>query len=261
MKQYLDLVKDILNNGEVRKDRTGTGTISVFGRQLRFPISLKSFPILTTKKVFFRGIVEELLWFINGAEKICDLKDKGVHIWDAWENYPGKVPYSNWRNWKGADQLGRIIQEIINNPTSRRLLVNSWDFDEVFSEGKLVLPPCHFCYQFYVRNKNILDLHVNIRSNDIFLGAPWNISSYALLDIMVSQVCNLMPGELIYTIGDAHIYLDHIEQVKEQLQRAPRQLPSLELNPDRKNISDFVVEDFKLNSYDPWPPIKGNLSV
>lgn len=260
MKQYLDLVKDILENGEEREDRTGTGTISVFGRQLRFNLQ-DGFPLLTTKKLFFRGIVEELLWFISGALNIEDLSKKDVHIWDAWKDKPGKVPYSNWRNWWGFDQLDWAIREIQDNPTSRRILVNSWDFNEVTTEDELVLPPCHFCFQFYVRSGKYLDLHLNLRSNDIFLGAPWNIASYSLLDMMIAQVCELQPGELIYTIGDAHIYKDHINQVKEQLQRKPRVLPRIKLNPERKTIDDFEVSDFDLLGYTPWPSLKGNLSV
>lgn len=261
MKQYIDLVKDILENGETREDRTGTGTISVFGRQLRFNLS-DGFPLLTTKKMFTRGIIEELLWFLGGARKISDLTKKGVHIWDPWDNmYGKKVPYSNWRMWSGGDQLRRIVDEIKTNPTSRRLLVNSWNYKEIFANDEVVLPPCHFCYQFYVRSGKYLDIHVNLRSNDIFLGMPFNIAEYALLDMIIAQTCNLSPGELIYTIGDAHIYQNHLEQIKEQIKREPRNLPEMKLNPDKKNFWEFEYSDFELLNYDPWPAIKGDLSV
>ena len=260
MKQYLDLVQDILDYGEYREDRTGTGTVSLFGKQLRFDLQ-QGFPLLTTKKMFFRGIVEELLWFIDGKCDIKELNQKGVHIWDEWMNDPGKVPYSNWRRWgeNGFDQLGKVIEEIKTNPTSRRLLVNSWNPEEVFTPGSLVLPPCHFSYQFYVRRDRYLDLLLNMRSNDIFLGMPFNIASYALLCMMVAKVCKLIPGELIYTIGDAHIYSNHINQAKLQVTREPRELPMLEIK-DRDKIEDFITSDFVLSGYDPWPKIKGELS-
>lgn len=290
MKQYLDLCEEVLKNGEVRKDRTGTGTISKFGYQLRVNLN-DGFPLLTTKKVFTRGIIEELLWFLKGETNIRPLALKNVKIWNDWpydkfkksadfngetmeefikricedEEFANKwgelgpVYGKQWRDFFGVDQINNLINDIKNNPFSRRHLVVAYNPAQV---EDMALPPCHAFFQFYVSaDGKKLSLQLYQRSADIFLGVPFNIASYALLLAMVAQVCDLEPFEFIHTFGDAHIYLDHVEQIKEQLSRAPKKLPKLVLNPEIKNIFDFTIDDIKIEDYDPWPTIKGKVSV
>ena len=290
MKQYLDLCREVLEHGEKREDRTGTGTISRFGYQMRVNLE-DGFPLLTTKKVFTRGIVEELLWFLKGETNIRPLALKKVKIWNDWpyakytksSEYKGEtmdefiekicndekfaekwgdlgpVYGKQWRNFEGVDQIENLIEGLKNDPYSRRHLVVAYNPGEV---DKMALPPCHAFFQFYVSaDKKKLSLQLYQRSADIFLGVPFNIASYALLLSMVAQVCGYEPYEFIHTFGDAHIYLDHIDQIKEQLTREPRKLPKLVLNPDIKNIFDFTIDDIKIEDYDPWPPIKGKVSV
>jgi len=264
MKQYLELCRHILKNGVEKRDRTGTGTISVFGYQMRFNLQ-EGFPLLTTKKVHLKSIIYELLWFIKGDTNIKYLNEHGVTIWDEWADKNGDLGpiYGyQWRSWpdydgKKIDQLSNVIQEIKNNPDSRRLIVNSWNVAMI---DKMALPPCHCFFQFYVANGK-LSCQLYQRSADVFLGVPFNIASYALLTMMVAQVCNLKPGEFIHTFGDAHIYKNHINQINLQLSREPRKLPEMHLNPEIKNIFDFKYEDFELLNYDPHPPIKGDISV
>ena len=274
MKQYLDLIKHVRDNGTVKEDRTGTGTKSVFGYQMRFDLS-KGFPMLTTKKLHLKSIIHELLWFLKGDTNIDYLKKHNVKIWDAWANEKGElgpVYGHQWRNWnsEGIDQIEEVISTIKTNPDSRRLIVSAWNpsvlpdtsvsFDENVTNGKAALPPCHAFFQFYVSDGK-LSCQLYQRSADIFLGVPFNIASYALLTLMVAQVCDLKPGDFIHTFGDAHIYNNHSEQIDLQLSRTPRELPSIELNPLVKNIFDFTYEDFNLVNYNPHPHIKGKVSV
>lgn len=275
MQQYLDLLKDVLDNGTERQDRTGTGVISKFGTQLRFDLN-KGFPIITTKKIHMKSVIYELLWEISGNTNVKYLQDHGVRIWNEWADDNGDlgpVYGAQWRNFNGQhiDQLKNAVDMIKNNPMSRRIIVSAWnpvvlpdenekDFNKNVSEGKMSLAPCHCFYQFYV-NDNKLSCQVYQRSVDCFLGMPFDISSYSLLIMMTAQVCNLEPGELIYIFGDTHIYKNHIEQVKEQLTRTPRELPRMILNPDVKDLFDFKYEDFMLENYDPYPAIKAQISV
>ncbi len=264
MKQYLDLLNHVLTNGVKKGDRTGTGTISVFGYQMRFDLK-KGFPLLTTKKLHLRSIIYELLWFLKGDTNIKFLNDNKVTIWDEWADKNGELGHIygyQWRSWpttdgKHIDQISKVINEIKTNPNSRRLIVNAWNVGEL---NKMALPPCHILFQFYVVNKK-LSCQLYQRSCDIFLGVPFNIASYALLTMMVAQVTDLELGEFIHTLGDAHIYLNHIEQVKLQLTRKPYPLPTMKINPDIKNIFDFKYEDFKLENYIAHPHIKGKISV
>ncbi len=264
MQQYLDLLDHILTHGHKKNDRTGTGTISVFGYQMRFDLS-KGFPVLTTKKVHLRSIIYELLWFLKGETNIAYLKENGVSIWDEWADEDGNlgpVYGSQWRSWptsdgKQIDQISQLVEQIKVNPNSRRLLVSAWNPAEI---DKMALPPCHIIFQFYV-NDGKLSCQLYQRSADVFLGVPFNIASYALLTMMMAQVCNLKPGEFIHTLGDAHLYLNHIEQAKLQLSRETRQLPEMKINPEKKDIFSFVFEDFELIDYDPHPHIKAEVSV
>jgi len=292
MKQYLDFVKHILDDGEKKEDRTGTGTISTFGYQMRFDLS-KGFPLLTTKKVFLKGIIHELLWFIKGETNIKYLVDNNVKIWNDWpykkytessefngetmEEFIEKIKNDDsfaqkwgelgpvygyeWRHFEGkdaeCDQLSWVINEIKTNPNSRRLIVNSWHAAYV---DRMALPPCHMAYQFYVRNGK-LSCQLYQRSADAFLGVPFNIASYSLLTMMVAKICGLEPGEFVHTFGDCHIYLDHIDQINLQLSREPKALPKMIIHGDAKNIEDFKYEDFELVDYDPHPAIKGKVSV
>ncbi len=264
MKQYLDLLQYVLDHGTKRQDRTGTGTVGVFGYQMRFPLS-EGFPVLTTKKLHLRSIIYELLWFLRGDTNIKYLKDHGVSIWDEWADANGDlgpVYGSQWRSWPDGhggtiDQIANVVRQIKENPYSRRLLVTAWNPTEI---EDMALPPCHCLFQFYVSDGK-LSCQLYQRSADIFLGVPFNIASYALLTMMIAQVCGLKPGDFIHTLGDAHIYLNHIEQCRLQLTREPRQLPTMRINPERKRINDFVYEDFTLENYNPHPHIKGEVSV
>lgn len=264
MRQYLDLCKDVLENGVEKTDRTGTGTKSVFGRQLKFDLN-KGFPLLTTKRVHLKSIIHELLWFLSGETNIRYLKDNGVRIWDEWvdENGDlGSVYGSQWRAWetkdgRTIDQITNLIEQIKNNPDSRRHLVSAWNVGEI---ENMALPCCHYSFQFYVAD-NKLSCMFNMRSTDVFLGLPFNIASYAALTMMIAQVCDLELGELIYTGGDVHIYSNHIKQVELQLTREQRSLPKLILNKSIDNIFDFKYDDFTLVDYDPHPVIKGIVSV
>ena len=265
MKQYLDLLDKVLSEGVRRDDRTGTGTIGIFGYQMRFDLS-QGFPLVTTKKVFTRGIIEELLWFISGSTNKKVLQAKNVHIWDEWGDDEtgelGPVYGHQWRAWNDyngghIDQLMNVIEQIKTNPNSRRLIVSSWNVAQIDQMG---LPPCHCFFQFFVANGK-LSLQLYQRSADLFLGVPFNISSYALLLMMVAQVTGLQPGEFIHTLGDAHIYLNHIEQVKLQLTRQPYPLPTMRLNPDVTDIRNFTIDDFSLENYQCHPAIKGAVSV
>lgn len=290
MQQYLDLCRHVLEHGEKREDRTGTGTISTFGYQMGFDLT-KGFPLLTTKKVFYRGIFEELLWFLSGNTNIKPLVDKKVGIWNEWpydkyskspdfkgetlEEFIEKIrddqefadKYGNlgpvygkqWRDFNGVDQISQLIEGIKNNPFSRRHLVVAYNPGEV---KDMALPPCHSLFQFYVSaDGKKLSCQLYQRSGDVFLGVPFNIASYSLLLAMVAQVCDLEPYEFIHTFGDVHIYLNHLDQINEQLSRTPRPLPKLVLNKDVKNIFDFKYEDIKIEDYDPYPAIKGAVSV
>ncbi len=274
MKQYLDLVKHVLDNGAQKGDRTGTGTISVFGYQMRFDLN-EGFPLVTTKKLHLKSIIHELLWFLKGDTNIAYLKENGVRIWDEWADENGNlgpVYGHQWRNWdsKGIDQISELIDILKTNPNSRRMLISAWNpsvlpdtsksFAENVANGKVALPPCHAFFQFYVADGK-LSCQLYQRSADIFLGVPFNIASYALLVLMIAQVTDLQPGEFIHTFGDAHIYNNHIEQLQLQLTREPRKLPKMILNPEVKNIFDFKFEDFTLVDYDPHPHIKGVVAV
>ena len=305
MKQYLDLLRDIRDNGTEKSDRTGTGTKSVFGRQMRFDLS-QGFPAVTTKKLYMRTITHELLWFLAGDSNIEYLVKNNVHIWDEWpfkaylqatgQDIPtvgsdewntkiqeftktikndhafakqygelGPVYGYQWRHWpdgKGGeiDQITQLIDGIKNNPDSRRHIVSAWNVADIQEMAKAGLPPCHTLFQFYVADGK-LSCQLYQRSADTFLGVPFNIASYALLTMMVAQVTGLEPGEFVHTFGDAHLYLNHLEQVEEQLSREPRPLPTLKINPDVKNIFDFTVDDFVLENYDPHPPIKAPIAV
>jgi len=264
MKQYLDLLRHIRENGVMKNDRTGTGTQSVFGYQMRFDLS-EGFPLLTTKKVHLKSIIYELLWFIAGDTNVKYLQDHGVSIWDEWADEDGNlgpVYGHQWRSWptpdgKYIDQLSQVVYTIKYDPDSRRMLVTAWNPAEV---DQMALPPCHCLFQFYVANGK-LSCQLYQRSADTFLGVPFNIASYALLTMMIAQVCGLEPGEFIHTTGDTHIYRNHFEQVETQLSREPRPLPRMRLNPDVKSIFDFKYEDFTLEGYDPWPAIKAAVSV
>lgn len=274
MKQYLNLLQHVLDNGVEKSDRTGTGTISVFGHQMRFNLE-EGFPVLTTKKLHLRSIIYELLWFLNGDTNIKYLNDNKVRIWNEWANENGDlgpVYGAQWRNWnnEGIDQISIVIDQIKNNPDSRRMLVAAWNpgvlplsgksFSENIAIDRAALPPCHAWFQFYVSNGK-LSCQMYQRSADIFLGVPFNIASYALLTMMMAQVTGLKPGEFIHTLGDAHIYLNHIDQVKLQLSRKPRPLPVMEINHEVKDIFSFSYQDFKLEDYNPHPHIKGAISV
>lgn len=262
MRQYLDLLDHILKNGHKKGDRTGT--ISTFGYQMRFDLS-KGFPLLTTKKVHLKSIIHELLWLLAGDTNVKYLQDNGVRIWNEWADENGELGHIygfQWRSWPTydgtfIDQISEAIRTIKENPDSRRIIVSSWNVADL---DKMNLPPCHCFFQFYV-NEGKLSLQLYQRSADSFLGVPFNIASYALLTMMVAQVCNLQPGEFIHTLGDTHIYLNHLDQVNTQLQRNPRPLPRMTINPDVKDIFQFRYEDFKLEDYDSWPAIKGEVSV
>ena len=298
MKQYLDLLQYVLDHGTERQDRTGTGTVGVFGYQMRFDLG-QGFPVLTTKKLHLRSIIYELLWFLRGDTNIKYLKDHGVSIWDEWadaEGNLGPVYGSQWRSWPDGrggtiDQIANVVEQIKTNPYSRRLMVTAWNPAEI---EEMALPPCHCLFQFYVEPgstsgrvaeslsgkvatqsnnsatqslshseapKGRLSCQLYQRSADIFLGVPFNIASYALLTMMMAQVCGLEPGEFVHTFGDAHIYKNHMDQVHLQLTREPRPLPTMHINPERKSIFDFEYEDFRLEGYDPHPHIKGEVSV
>ena len=275
MKQYLDLLQHILDNGYQKGDRTGTGTISVFGHQMRFNLE-DGFPLLTTKKVHLRSIIHELLWLINGDTNIKYLHDNKVSIWDEWADSNGDlgpIYGAQWRNWnnEGIDQIADLIESIKNNPNSRRHIVTAWnpsvlpdekskDFAKNVADGKAALPPCHAFFQFYVAD-NKLSCQLYQRSADVFLGVPFNIASYSLLTMMIAQVCNLGLGDFVHTFGDVHIYNNHIDQVKLQLSREPRPLPTMKINPEIKSIFDFKYEDFKLENYNPYDAIKADVSI
>ncbi|MCM1311315.1 MAG: thymidylate synthase [Bacteroides sp.] len=264
MKQYLDLLSHILNDGTEKSDRTGTGTISVFGHQMRFNLE-EGFPLLTTKKLHLKSIIHELLWFLNGDTNVKYLQDNGVRIWNEWADEEGNLGHIygyQWRSWpdyngQHIDQIQRVIEDIKNTPDSRRLIVSAWNVADL---GNMNLPPCHILFQFYVANGK-LSLQLYQRSADTFLGVPFNIASYSLLLMMVAQVTGLKPGDFVYTTADTHIYTNHIEQVKLQLTREPRPLPQMTINPNVKNIFSFKYEDFILEDYNPWPHIKGVVSV
>lgn len=264
MKQYLDLLDYVLNNGTKKEDRTGTGTLSVFGYQMRFDLS-NGFPLLTTKKLHLKSIIYELLWFLKGDTNVKYLQENGVRIWNEWADENGElgpVYGHQWRSWPdydggSIDQITNVINQIKNNPNSRRLIVSAWNVAEV---ENMALPPCHTLFQFYVSDGK-LSLQLYQRSADIFLGVPFNIASYALLLMMVAQVTNLQPGEFIHTLGDAHIYTNHLDQVHEQLSREPRTLPTMKINPEVKDIFNFGFEDFSLENYNPHPHIKGVVAV
>lgn len=262
--QYLDLIKYILNNGERKEDRTGTGTKSVFGYQMRFNLT-EEFPLLTTKKIHWKSVVHELLWFIAGDTNIKYLQDNGVRIWNEWADDAGNlgpVYGHQWRSWetvdgKVIDQFADVIEEIKNNPNSRRLIVNAWNVGDL---DKMALPPCHMFFQFYVSNGR-LSCQLYQRSADVFLGVPFNIASYALLTLMIAHVTGLEPDEFVHTIGDAHIYDNHMEQVSKQISREPKQLPKVKINRNVESVFDFKFEDFDLIDYQPHPLIKGKVSV
>lgn len=264
MKQYLDLCRRILTEGVPKNDRTGTGTLSVFGHQMRFNLD-DGFPLLTTKKLHTKSIIYELLWFLKGETNARYLQENGVRIWNEWADEDGNLGHIygyQWRFWpdyKGGyiDQIQRAVDDIKNNPDSRRIIINAWNVGDL---GNMNLPPCHMFFQFYVAQGR-LSLQMYQRSCDTFLGVPFNIASYALLLMMMAQVTGLKVGDFIHTLGDAHIYTNHLEQVKLQLTREPRPLPTMKLNPDVKNIFDFKYEDFELENYNPWPHISGQVSV
>src|SRR3954471_3426127 len=264
MQQYLELVHHILDHGAPKSDRTGTGTLSVFGYQLRFDLGA-GFPLLTTKKVHLRSIIHELLWFLRGDTNVKYLNDHGVTIWDEWADADGnlgRVYGAQWTDWMSPDgrhinQIDRVIDEIKTNPNSRRLIVSAWNPGEI---DKMALPPCHAFFQFFV-HEGELSCQLYQRSADLFLGVPFNIASYALLTLMVAQVCGLKPGEFIHTLGDAHLYLNHLEQPRLQLERTPRALPMMRLNPEVKDLFAFRFEDFTLEGYDPAPAIRAPIAV
>lgn len=264
MQQYLDLLRHVLTNGVSKNDRTGTGTKSVFGYQMRFNLA-DGFPLVTTKKLHTKSIIHELLWFLKGDTNIGYLKENGVRIWDEWADENGNlgpVYGHQWRSWptadgKHIDQISNLIRDIQTNPDSRRLIVSAWNVGEI---DKMALPPCHCFFQFYVADGR-LSCQLYQRSADIFLGVPFNIASYALLTLMIAQVCNLKPGDFVHTLGDAHIYTNHMEQVELQLSRSTRPLPQMHLNPDITDIFSFSFKDFELTGYDPHPTIKGQVAV
>jgi len=264
MRQYLDLMKHVLAHGARKGDRTGTGTLSVFGYQMRFDLA-NGFPLLTTKKVHLKSIIHELLWFLKGDSNIRYLKENGVTIWDEWADENGNlgpVYGVQWRSWpapdgRHIDQISELVRDIRENPNSRRLIVSAWNVGEI---DRMALPPCHAFFQFYVADGR-LSCQLYQRSADIFLGVPFNIASYALLTLMIAQVTGLKPGEFIHTLGDAHLYSNHLEQSREQLSRNTRSLPLMRLNPDVKSLFDFCYEDFELLNYDPHPAIKAPVAV
>ncbi len=264
MKAYLDLIAQVMNHGVDRADRTGTGTRSVFGHQMRFDLSA-GFPAITTKKLHLRSIIHELLWFIQGDTNIRYLQTQGVRIWDEWADSLGNlgpVYGKQWRSWatpdgRTIDQLADVIYQIKTNPQSRRLIVTAWNPSDV---PQMALPPCHLLFQFYVADGK-LSCQLYQRSADIFLGVPFNIASYALLTLMIAQVTGLRPGEFIHTLGDAHIYHNHFDQARTQLERAPKSVPQMRINPERTRIEDFIFEDFALEGYEPWPHIAAPVAV
>ncbi len=265
MRQYLDLMRHVLDHGHKKSDRTGTGTLSVFGRQLRFDLS-KGFPLVTTKKCHLKSIIHELLWFLRGDTNVKYLHDNGVTIWDEWaadENGDlGPIYGRQWRSWPAPDgtsidQITRVIEQIRHTPDSRRMVVSSWNVGEL---DQMKLAPCHALFQFYVAEGK-LSCQLYQRSADIFLGVPFNIASYALLTLMVAQSCDLEPGDFVHTLGDAHLYLNHLTQAREQLSRKPKKLPVMKLNPSIRNVFDFGYEDFELEGYDPYPAIKALVAV
>lgn len=264
MKQYLDLLQRIVNEGTRKEDRTGTGTLSVFGHQMRFNLE-ESFPLLTTKKLHLKSIIHELLWFLKGDTNVKYLQENGVRIWNEWADENGELgpvyghQWRSWPNYNGGhvDQIQDIVNALKNNPDSRRMIVSAWNVAEV---DQMALPPCHCLFQFYVANGK-LSLQLYQRSADTFLGVPFNIASYALLTMMMAQVSGLKPGDFIHTTGDTHLYLNHLEQAKEQLKRTPRRLPRMVINPNVTSIFDFKYDDFTLEGYDPLPHIKAEVSV
>ncbi len=264
MKQYQDLMHHVLETGNQKHDRTGTGTISVFGYQMRFDLQ-QGFPVVTTKKLHLKSIIHELLWFLSGDTNIKYLKENGVKIWDEWadaEGNLGPVYGYQWRSWPTSDgshidQISQVVNQLKNNPDSRRMIVSAWNVADV---NKMALPPCHCLFQFYVADGK-LSCQLYQRSADIFLGVPFNIASYALLTLMLAQVCNLEPGDFIHTLGDAHIYNNHLEQANLQLGREPKTLPVMKINPEVKDIFSFKFEDFTLENYDPMPHIKAQVAV
>lgn len=264
METYLQLLRHVLEHGTLKSDRTGTGTKSVFGYQMRFDLSA-GFPLVTTKKLHVKSIIHELLWFLRGDTNIAYLKANGVSIWDEWSDPDGNlgpIYGKQWRSWEGADgrtydQIAWVVEEIRRNPDSRRLVVSAWNVADL---PRMALAPCHTLFQFYVAGGK-LSCQLYQRSADVFLGVPFNIASYALLTMMIAQVTGLEPGEFVHTLGDAHLYLNHLEQAQLQLTRSPRPLPRMILNPERKRLEDFVYEDFTLVGYDPHPPIKAPVAV
>jgi thymidylate synthase len=264
LKQYLDLCRHVLENGTTKEDRTGTGTVSTFGYQMRFDLK-EGFPLVTTKKLHLKSIIHELLWFLDGDTNVKYLQEHGVRIWNEWADENGElgpVYGHQWRSWPtpdggSIDQISNVINQLKNNPDSRRMIVSAWNVADV---ENMALPPCHCLFQFYVADGK-LSCQLYQRSADIFLGVPFNIASYALLTLMIAQVCDLEPGEFIHTLGDAHIYSNHLNQVKLQLSREPRRLPKMKLNPDVKDIFGFRYKDFLLEDYEPHPHIKGVVSV
>lgn len=264
MQQYLQLMQHVLDNGTKKEDRTGTGTLSVFGHQMRFDLQ-EGFPVVTTKKCHLRSIIHELLWFLQGDTNIAYLKENKVRIWDEWADENGDlgpVYGHQWRSWPttdggSVDQISKVVESIKTNPDSRRHIVSAWNVNDV---DNMALPPCHTMFQFYVANGE-LSCQLYQRSADIFLGVPFNIASYALLTMMVAQVCDLKPKEFIHTFGDAHLYSNHMDQAKEQLSRKPRQLPTMRINPNVKDILGFTYDNFELLNYDPHPHIKAEVAV
>jgi thymidylate synthase len=264
MRPYLELVRHVLDHGTRKTDRTGTGTLSLFGHQMRFDLA-QGFPLLTTKKLHLRSIIHELLWFLRGDTNIRYLKENGVSIWDEWANQNGDlgpVYGYQWRSWptpdgRHIDQIAQVVEQIRRTPDSRRLIVSAWNVGQI---EQMALPPCHLLFQFYVADGK-LSCQLYQRSADVFLGVPFNIASYALLTLMVAQVTGLKPGEFVHTLGDTHLYLNHLEQARLQLARDPRALPQMRLNPERHSLADFVYEDFELMNYDPHPAIKAPVAV
>ena len=264
MRQYLDLLETVLERGVQKQDRTGTGTLSIFGHQMRFDLS-EGFPLLTTKKVYLRGVIYELMWMLRGDTNVEYLQGNRVHIWDDWadeEGDLGPVYGAQWRSWRGPhgesiDQIDWVVDQIRTNPNSRRLVVSAWNPAEI---DEMALPPCHTLFQFHV-SQGQLSCQLYQRSADLFIGVPFNIASYALLTCMIAQVTNLQPGEFIHTFGDAHLYLNHLDQAREQLTRQPRPLPQMKLNPEITSLTDFDYEDFTLKNYNPHPHIKAPVAV